>query len=317
MARKTIYAYRVSHLSNAYMKEGKIDPTWYPFIRSDLNTLPSLPVIVLRAFFIGPIFMTVCLMAVLSAGLCSFILPANLLVISVGYVSRLICFCSGIRIREKGIRASTSQAPCIVANHNSAFDIIILLTKHYCFVSMDAVRNIPVVGTVAKALGCIFVARESKDSRADAKAAIKDRLQSQVAGTCKLKTPLVVFPEGSTNNGKYLLQFRRGAFEANVPIQPLRIEFQDHSINFTVIRLSELTCLACTLPGRDVTLHWRPLIQPDPTSTSEQLAAKARDSIANCPSAYGHPPMIKADSSSHREAMAAAVFFRSLITGSS
>ncbi len=313
MARKTLYGYRVSHLSNEYMKQGKIDPTWYPFIRSDLETLPSLPVIILRAFFIGPIFMLGCLLAVLTAGICSFILPAGPLVFSVGLVSRIICFCSGIRIREKGVRASTSQAPCIVANHNSAFDIIILLTKHYCFVSMDGVRNIPVVGTVAKALGCIFVARESKESRTEAKAAIKERLQSQVSKTSKHKTPLVVFPEGSTNNGNYLLQFRRGAFEANVPIQPLRIEFQDYSINFTVIRLSELTSLACTLPGREVTLHWLPIIQPDPKLTPEDLAAKARDSIANCPSAYGHPPMIKADASSHREAMAAAVFFRSII----
>ncbi len=316
MARKTVYAYRVSHLSNQFMKQGKIDPTWYPFIRSDLNTLPSLPMIIIRAFFVGPIFMTICLLAVVSAGICSLLLPGPWLVIATGIVSRIICFCSGISIRETGVRASTSQAPCIVANHNSAFDIIILLTKHYCFVSMDGVRNIPVVGTVAKALGCIFVARESKDSRSDAKAAIKERLLSQVAGTCKHKIPLVVFPEGSTNNGNYLLQFRRGAFEANVPIQPLFIEFQDHSINFTIIRLSELTTLACCLPRRTVTLHWLPVIQPTSNTSPEELAATARDMIANCPSAYGHPPLIKADASSHREAMAAASFFRSIIASS-
>jgi 1-acyl-sn-glycerol-3-phosphate acyltransferase len=312
IARKTVYAYRVSHLSNQFMKEGKIDPTWYPFIRSDLNTLPSFPMIVLRAFFMGPIFMTSCLLAVVAAGICSLVLPAPWLVVATGLASRIICFCSGIRIRETGIRASTSHAPCIVANHNSAFDIIILLTKHYCFVSMEAVRTIPVVGTVAKALGCIFVARESKDSRSDAKAAIKERLSSQVSGTCKNQPPLVVFPEGSTNNGHYLLQFRRGAFEANVPIQPLFIEFQDHSLNFTIIRLSELTSLACCLPGREVTLHWLPIIQPG--GSPEELAAKARDMIANCPSAYGHAPLIKADASSHREAISAAGFFRSIIS---
>ena len=313
MVRKTLYGYRVSHLSNKYMKEGKIDPTWFPFIRSDLETLPSLPVILFRAFFMGPIFMTACVLAALSAGIFSLILSPRLLVSWVGIVSRIICFCSGIRIREKGVRASTSEAPCIVANHNSAYDIIILLTKHYCFVSMEGVRHIPVVGTVAKALGCIFVARESKDSRSDAKAAIKERLQSQVAGTSKHNTPLVVFPEGSTNNGKYLLQFRRGAFEANVPIQPLKIEFEDRSVNFTIIRLSELTSLACSLPGREVTLHWLPVIRPAPKDTPDDLAAKAREMIATCPSAYGHAPMIKADTSSHREAMAAAVFFRSIL----
>jgi 1-acyl-sn-glycerol-3-phosphate acyltransferase len=178
---------------------------------------------------------------------------------------------------------------------------------------MDGVRNIPVIGTIAKALGCIFVVRESKDSRLDAKAAIQTRLHAQVSGTCPIKSPLVVFPEGSTDNGKYLLQFRRGAFEAHVPIQPLRIEFEDHSLNFTLIRLSELTSLACTLPSREVTLHWLPVIEPG-TLTSDEMAAKAREAIATCPSAYNRPPMIKADTASHREAIAAANFFRTLVT---
>jgi len=269
--------------------------------------------LIIRALITGPFFMFGCLLAAVSAGMVAMLFPTDWLVWYAGYFCRTISFLSGIRIVEKGERASTKSAPCIVANHNSAYDIIILLSMNFCFVSMDGVRNIPIVGTVAKALGCIFVVRESKDSRLDAKAAIHSRLQSQVAGTCSIKSPLVVFPEGSTNNGKYLLQFRRGAFEARVPIQPLRIEFEDHSLNFNLIRLSELTSLACTLPRREVTLHWLPVIEPG-NLTADEMAAKAREAIANCPSAYGHPPMVKADTASHREAIAAANFFRSLVT---
>ena len=37
--------------------------------------------------------------------------------------------------------------------------------------------------------------------------------------------PLLIFPEGALTNGKVLIQFRAGAFDAEVPVTPVVIEY--------------------------------------------------------------------------------------------
>ena len=306
-ALQNLTARKFSLASQDMAESGQMNPEWLPFVRNDRSSMPSVPILIFRSFVFGPIFLSLSVLSVIICGLASITLPTNLLLIAVSHICKLLCLFLGIRVREIGSAAAASIAPCIVANHNSAFDILVLLRNRCCFVAMDGVRNIPVIGPVAAAIGCIFVTRDSKDSRTATKAAIATRLNSQLSGTSGVDAPLVVFPEGSTENGKYLLQFRRGAFEANVPVQPLWIEFENHVLNFTVISLSHLICLACSLGQREVTLHWLPVIMPnrspDVTSTS------ARDAIANCTSAYGHPKLIKQDTASHREAIACSKFF--------
>ena len=37
----------------------------------------------------------------------------------------------------------------------------------------------------------------------------------------KTKVPFLIFPEGATCNGEYLMAFKKGAFATLLPIQPL------------------------------------------------------------------------------------------------
>ena len=315
---KTLMGRRLCQVSSKMVAEGTMRPEFLPFARSDFLELPNIVVLVLRSVTVGPLFLTLAVVGLIACATAAAVVPKRYLNSAVRVISAYICWACGLRVVEKGTRAPLSEAPCIVANHNSAFDILILLVKKCCFVSMDGVRLLPLIGKVAAAIGCIFVVRECKDSRASAKDAITSRLSSQMSATCDVTTSLVVFAEGSTNNGHYLLQFRRGAFEANVPVQPLRIEFADYHINFTVISLSELVCFACTLPSREITLHWLPVITPRPGSTPEQLADQARTAIAKVPSAYGHPAMTLCDMSiSHRNAIQAADYLRDVVTRTS
>ena len=315
---QVICARRVIFFSTNLYENGLLKPEFSAFARRDARDLPALPVLILRSFTVGVFSSLIFLSAVLLAGVFAAILPQSLLAKPISLCSRMILLASGISINERGRRASLSEAPCIVANHNSAFDIIILLTQRCCFVSMDGVRNLPIVGKVAEAIGCIFVARDSKDSRQNAKEHIAARLKSQLSGESRIKTQLVVFPEGSTNNGYAILQFRRGAFEPNVPIQPLWIEFQDHALNFTVLTLTELASLACTLPAREITLHWCPVIQPDSNRNPEATADLARNEIANLTSAYGHAKLQLMDAAvSHRDAIACANFMRERVQSTS
>ncbi len=38
--------------------------------------------------------------------------------------------------------------------------------------------------------------------------------------------PMMLFPEGTTTNNKYLMPFKRGAFVAGVPVQPLVLKYR-------------------------------------------------------------------------------------------
>ena len=316
VCKKVLSGRAMMRAGDALMNSDNGKREYAAFARKDSEELPSLPILILRAYTLGTFFVFISMLAVLAAGVCSMILPPALLSQAVVFVCKTLLWTSGITVKERGNRAKLSEAPCVVANHNSAFDIIVLLTKKFCFVSHDGVRDIPIVGKVAKAIGCIFVLRDSKDSRGIAKQKIAERLDSQVKGTCPVRVPLVVFPEGSTTNGHALLVFRRGAFESNVPIQPVFIEFSNHMRHFTIISLSELCCLACTLPGTEVTLHWRPVIKPSTSRDADATASLARESIAAAASAYGRPKLELLDASvSHRDAVASANLIRRIVNG--
>lgn len=306
IARNNFRAVRLSEAS--YAGSDTVPEEWRPFLRADKGELPWSVVLLFRSILIGPIFFALSCMVLVSCGISALLVSESLLRHIVRYVTYVLCYCGGITVKESGVYAKT---PCIVSNHNSAFDIAILFKLIPCsFVAMDGVKAIPIVGPVARAIGCIFVVRESKDSRLATKQAIVERLQQQYADKKSSAPPLAVFPEGSTTNGKYLLQFRRGAFEANVPVQPVWIEFSDHLLHYTVFNLAELWSLACSVPAREVCVHWLPVVAP---GSAESMADAARNAIAQCKSAFGHPRLIKHDTGSHREAIAVSNFFRNRI----
>lgn len=85
--------------------------------------------------------------------------------------------------------------------------------------SNDGVAKMPIIGTLARALQTIFVDRHAKDSKAAALAAIKHRVDTPGF------PPILIFPEGTTVNGKALIQFRVGAFACGKPVLPVVLRF--------------------------------------------------------------------------------------------
>ncbi len=93
----------------------------------------------------------------------------------------------------------------IFPNHVSYLDVLALVSvAPVRFLAKDEVRSMPVIGQVATAIGCVYVKREDKKSRAEARHAL-----------AQIETfpPVVLFPEGKRNPGDRLLPFRYGAFE--------------------------------------------------------------------------------------------------------
>jgi 1-acyl-sn-glycerol-3-phosphate acyltransferase len=159
--------------------------------------------------------------------------------------------------------------------------------------------ELPGIGRVAKAIGCIFVARDSQESRTSAKEAITQHLLEPSLLSDSPDSQLVIFPEGTTTNGRGLLQFRRGAFESGVTIQPVRIDYSDLQCSMALLSIWELVCLLAVLGSdKEISLHF---LEPvSHTATPDNMASLVRATIANSKTIFNVEPLPLFAAGSHR-----------------
>ena len=120
----------------------------------------------------------------------------------------------------------------IISNHTGFYDIMMNMAIHSCgFLSKEETKNIFLVGIISKGINCLFVKRENKEDRERIFLELEKRQKDFYEG--KILTPLCLFPEGTTTNGKYILKFKRGAFYSLLPIKP-QIILLDNNLNYSV-----------------------------------------------------------------------------------
>ncbi len=110
--------------------------------------------------------------------------------------------CRMLRLRgiERGTRLS-DQPMLIIANHSSWLDIPVLGSRQpLCFVAKSEIAGWPLFGWLAKAQRSIFVERERRQATGDAARAMAETLAEG--------DPVVLFAEGTSNDGNRLLPFR-------------------------------------------------------------------------------------------------------------
>ena len=119
----------------------------------------------------------------------------------------------------------------IVSNHTGFFDIVLNMAVNSAgFLAKDDVQNVPFIGTIAKGINCLFVKRENKEDRERIFIELEKRQKDFYEG--RLLSPLCIFPEGTTTNGKYILKLKKGAFYALLPIKPQILLFDD-DVNYS------------------------------------------------------------------------------------
>ena len=128
-----------------------------------------------------------------------------------------------IRLRAHG-QMSDRRPLLLVANHISIFEIVAFPAIFgNAFFSKREVLKWPILGWYIKAFGNAFLDRRPSHA---AEGAANIRRQLRAA-----KNPFAVFPEGTTNNGDYVLPFKGGTFDfaadADVKIQPVAILYRD------------------------------------------------------------------------------------------
>jgi 1-acyl-sn-glycerol-3-phosphate acyltransferase len=145
--------------------------------------------------------------------------------------NRYLCRLFGIRITVFG-KPVQDRGVLMVANHTSYFDILVLSgLAQISFVAKSEVAGWPIFGILAKLQQAVFVERARRSQAGEAKDQIRERL---LAGDA-----LVLFPEGTSNDGNRVLPFKSalmGAVETElgkdpqgrplyVPVQPVSLAY--------------------------------------------------------------------------------------------
>ena len=111
---------------------------------------------------------------------------------------------------------------CYISNHLGWFECFYYGWKHCCgFIAKAEIAKILIMDLIMSSLNCLLVARDSKDSREEIASNLKERQRQYHAG--ETAAPLLIFPEGTTTNGKYILKFKHGAFLSLLPVKPIFI----------------------------------------------------------------------------------------------
>ncbi len=132
-----------------------------------------------------------------------------------------ICWLFGVTMEVRG--GDLGDKPVLlVANHISWLDILVIARFWPVrFLSKSEVRRWPGIGTVATALGTIYIDRGRRNGSSEAIARMARQLRNG--------RQVLFFPEGTTSPGTTLLPFRprlfQAAIEAGVPVQPLAIQY--------------------------------------------------------------------------------------------
>lgn len=145
--------------------------------------------------------------------------------------SRFLCRLFGIKVTVVGTPVR-DRGVLMVANHTSYLDIVALGgTTEVSFVAKSEVNTWPFFGLMARLYETVFVERSRRSQAGVARDQLRERLQAGDA--------LVLFPEGTSNDGNRVLPFKSalmGAVEAqigtdaqgrpqHVPVQPVSISY--------------------------------------------------------------------------------------------
>jgi len=141
-------------------------------------------------------------------------------------IGRIVLFGLGFwKIKVKGTNSvyaadGKEKANLYIVNHTSWVDILALMctTNNIpSFVAKKSIETVPLFGFDSRVWQCIYVDRLSH--REGTGALLKER------ATDYGMPEVVVFPEGTTSNGKQLIRFHTGGFLSGLPVKPVVLRY--------------------------------------------------------------------------------------------
>jgi 1-acyl-sn-glycerol-3-phosphate acyltransferase len=204
--------------------------------------------------------------------------------------SRQLLRTLGVELRLHGL--PHAGAVLIVANHVSWLDILALhaTAPRTRFVSKTAIAHWPLLGSLARAGGTLFIERERKRDAL--------RVVHEVADALRGDDAVAVFPEGTTGPGDHVLPFHANLLQAAITtgtgVQPVVLRYSEpgHPVSVSAQYTGDTTLIGSLLKvagARGLVVDVRFLVvEPSAELDRRRLAARLHERIAQGLSA-GHP----------------------------
>lgn len=137
--------------------------------------------------------------------------------------SRRLLQVLGVELQAEGPLPRPGQL--LVSNHISWVDVFVInAISPLRFVCKDDVRDWPVLGWLVARNDTVFICRSSRRSASD--------VRHQLVGSLACGRSVMVFPEGTTTDGRSVLPFRAAMFQAAIDagraVKPVRLRYLDH-----------------------------------------------------------------------------------------
>lgn len=203
------------------------------------------------------------------------------------WVPAVVCWWHGRLCRALGLRVQVSGAVAhhclLVANHVSWLDIPVLGAQaELGFLSKAEVRGWPLVGWMSAVAGTLFIERGANQA-----AAVSDQIASAIASG----RTLVIFPEGTTSDGREVRRFHPRLFAAarqpGLRVQPVALVYRrgaDLAPDLEIPFVGEET-LAANLwrvirhPGLVAEVRFLSPLEPEEGEDRKRFSARARQAI--------------------------------------
>lgn len=195
-------------------------------------------------------------------------------------LTRFAMWLFGISFECNDRQALLSHEGFVFPNHQSYFDILmmtyLLPTR---FLAAIEIKSWPLIGWIAVAIDTVFVNRESKEARQQARLALGQQFFKSPF------PPIVLYPEGKISTTGELLPFRHGAFEIaieeKIPYLPVALVYEPAG----VVRWGDehLLMALWRLASRPGPVHAKMVIldkvTPQPDDDPQKLAEAAYQAI--------------------------------------
>lgn len=193
------------------------------------------------------------------------------------YSIRLLFLTIGLAVEERG---QQNRGRVIVANHISFFDVLYFCQRSECpsFIAKRSLQSVPVIRLFLENLSCIFAGRsESQSSSESASELFRKRAADPSS------PPILIFSEGTTSNGRFVMPFKSGAFAPALPIQPCALSYPVSpcgvSLAWESVPLPYLLFRILAAKSHRMCVQWLPLYSP--SADEQKSAALFANSVRN------------------------------------
>lgn len=127
-------------------------------------------------------------------------------------------------------KMSKRYASTVISNHVSWFDGMVIACRVLPSMTPKAsMRNTPIISLLGKAIGVLWTPQGgTQESRENALNMIRER--QELVEQEGAYPPLLIYPEGTTSNGKFLYSFKKGAFINEKKIRPFILKYSTNGV---------------------------------------------------------------------------------------